>query len=106
MTDTTNNDIENYYNLEEFKESNDLFHSFLSRCTFIHNEKVPQSKFRISTMTISGNFCIDINLVMVYQRVFLDKDIAYIESSKESIRGCKKKKTVKYKKKDIDIFEN
>ncbi len=93
-------DIENYYNLEDFKESNDLFEEFLSRCTYVHKEKVPQGSFKVSTMTISGNFCDDINLAMVYQRLFLDEDIAYIERSKDSIRGTKNKKKAKYKKKD------
>ena len=99
MTDT-NSDAENYYNLEEFKESNDLFESFLSRCTYVENVKVPQGQFKISTMTISGNYCDNINLTMVFQRLLLDEDIAYIECSKDSIRGCKNKKTAKYKKKE------
>ena len=93
-------DAENYYNLDEFKESNDQFEEFLSRCTYVHKEKVPQNSFKVSTMTISGNFCDDINLAMVYQRLFLDEDIAYIERSKDSIRGTKNKKKAKYKKKD------
>ena len=99
MDETIEYDTENYYNLEEFKESNDLFENFLSRCSYVHQEKVPQGNFKVSTMTISGNFCDDINLTMVYQRLFLDEDIAYIECSKDSIRGCKNKKKAKYKKK-------
>ena len=100
MSETIEYDKESYYDVPEFKEANDLFESFLSRCTYVHKEKVPQVPFKISTMTISGNFCDDINLTMVYQRLFMDEDVAYVERGKESIRGCKNKKTAKYKKKD------
>ena len=90
---------ENYYDLVEFKESNDSFEEFLSRCTYVHKEKVPQVPFKISTMTISGNFCDGTNPTMIYQRLYLDEDIAYIEFTK-NVRGSKDKKKPKYKKKD------
>ena len=93
----TDTNLEMYYSLEEFKESNDLFENFLSKCTYSYKEKVPQDPFTISTMTVATKLCDEINLMMVYQRLRLDNDIAYIERSKDSIRGSKNKKQTKYK---------
>lgn len=92
-------DNETYYNLDEFKEANTLFENFLSRCTVIENQKTEQSKFNVSTMTITTNFCDEINVKMVFQRLLLDEDIEYIEEGKTSIRGVRTKNKKKYKKK-------
>jgi len=90
---------EEYYDTSEFKEANVLFEEFLSRCTYITSERKPQVDFSISTMTVVTNFCDEINVRQVFQRLSLDDDIAYIESGKQ-IRGIRKKQKSTYKKKN------
>ena len=93
-------DQETYYNLEEFKESNRLFEKFLSKCKIEKIEKVEQSNFNISTMTIVTNICESINVKMVFQRLKVDNDIIYVESGNK-VRGYKKIGKNKKKKKNI-----
>ena len=99
MSDFNEYDKETYYNLEEFKDANKLFEEFLSRCIVTKTKKVPQKSFNISTMTVVTNFCNEINVKMVFQRLLLDENIVYIEANKE-IRGIRKKQKSTYKKKN------
>jgi hypothetical protein len=89
-----------YYELDEFKEANELFDSFLSRCKIIKQKKEKQDDFSISTMTIVTNMCDNINVKMVFQRLKIDKDIQYIESGGKEVRGEKDIKKSSYKKKE------
>lgn len=98
MSEFNEYDQTKYYDLVEFKESNDLFEEFLSRCTYVKTERKPQVPFSVSTMVIVTNLCDEINVKMVFQRLQIDEDIAYIESGKE-VRGIKKKQKSTYKKK-------
>jgi hypothetical protein len=91
-----------YYNLEDFNEANKEFEEFLSRCTYIDIEKIPQNKFTVSTMTITTKFSDnEVNIKMIYQRLLLDDEIKYIENGK-NVRGekIKKKKTYNIQKKE------
>lgn len=99
MSNYNEYDQENYYDIDEFKEANNLFENFLSRCTILKTDKVSQNPFKISTMTIVTNFCDEINVKMAFQRLLLDEDIKYIEAGKE-IRGIRKKQKSTYKKKN------
>ena len=94
-------ELEEYYNIDEFKEANDLFENFLLKCNYIHSEKIKQGNFKISTMTVTSNFCDYVNIKMIYQRLKMEENIVYIENSKEHIRGIKKSKKKVYKKKAI-----
>lgn len=100
MSEIKEYDQELYYDLPEFRESNDLFETFLNRCTVVKHTKVEQGSFSTSTMTITTNFCDEINVKMVFQRLALDEDIIYIESGKTAVRGVKKQKKSTYKKKN------
>jgi len=100
MSEIKEYDQETYYDLSEFKEANDLFETFLNKCTIVKHQKVEQGGFSPSTMTITTIFCDEINVKMVFQRLVIDKDIVYIEESKDSVRGIKNKKKSTYKKKN------
>lgn len=91
-----------YYNLNEFKESNKIFDDFLLNCKYKIIKKLPQEKFKVSTMTITSNFCENVNIKMIYERLKLNENIVYIENGKNNLRGTKKIKTKKsYCKKKI-----
>lgn len=100
MSELIEYDKETYYDLDEFKEANTLFEEFLSRCTYVEHQKAEQGNFSVSTMTITTNFCDEINVKMVFQRLLLDEDIKYIEEGKTSIRGVRTKNKKTYKKKN------
>ena len=84
-----------YYDILDFKEANKEFDEFLSRCTYIDIERLPQNNFTISTMTITTFFVDEINIKMIFQRIILDDEIKYIENGK-NVRGDKIKKKKKY----------
>jgi hypothetical protein len=92
---------DDYYHIEDFKESNKIFEDYLSKCNIIKEEKKEHSKFVISTLTVVSNISDKIDIVKIYKNLQISSDIIYIESGK-NIKGEKKKKKYKKNKKDCD----
>lgn len=98
----------NYYDIDEFAESNDMFEDFISRCTFKDEIQKKQDPLKVSTITVVFNASDGINPKMIYERIFLDDNIGYIEYDNNNIRGIKTKKKKKKKKikKNVDKRKN
>ena len=88
----------NYYNLDEFTESNDMFEDFISRCSYKNSEQREQDPLKVSTITVVFNASDGINPKMIYERMILDDNIGYIEYDNDNVRGIKNSKMSKAKK--------
>lgn len=87
-----------YYDIDDFKESNEMFEEFVSRCTFKDVLRKKQDPLKVSTITVVFNGSDGINPKMIYERLIIDDYIGYIEYDCNNIRGIRTKKKKKKKK--------
>ena len=94
-----------YYDLEEFKDANNVFEDFLSQCIFIKAERGTPTDFKVSTITYNTKILNDdgiINTKILYERIKIDNDVVYIEVNKNITKGFTKKKKNKVNNKAKD----
>lgn len=82
-----------YYNLDIFKDSNEKFENYLNNCKLITSNVFKTTDFKISTITGILHICDFFNIKVLFERISLNENIAYIEYN-NTIKGEKS-----YKKK-------
>jgi hypothetical protein len=96
-----------YYNLDDFKESNEEFEKYLDKCIIKSNNKIEFNKFEISTITSILKVADFFFIKVLFERLNINDDIKYIEY-RDSIKGVRKKNKQKKNrnKKRNKIFGN
>ena len=86
--------LKKYYNLREFKKTNELFENYLKKCDIITDEIGNFSDFKISTITSIIKIASNLYLKILFENIDINENIAYIEY-KNKIKGFKEKKKKK-----------
>lgn len=86
---------EKYYNIDKFKESNEIFEKYLDTCD-INKKEMKFTDFNISTITCIVKIANYINIKVLFEQLEVSNDIIYLEYN-EIIKGKREKKKIKKK---------